>query len=303
MITLRQLQCLNEVAQTQHFRKAAERLGMSQPALSAQIAQLEDNLGCLLLERSRRKVMITPIGSEVAERAKRILAEITELQAAATGWRQPLTGTLKVGVLRTLGPYLLPHFLAEVRRDFPELKLYLREEPRRQLLAELINGDLDMALMAGAPTDDRHLTVQHLFQEPLWAALPLDHPLSAKDSLLPQDLKQQRLIMLEMGDGLREPAMELCRISGASEHPDFRATSLDALRQMVATGLGLTLLPGLYVEAEALADSQIAVRPFRHGAPTRTIDLVWRRTTARAEEFRLLKNLIEANLPTSVLRL
>lgn len=299
MITLRQMQCLIAVADLLHFRKAAERLHLSQPALSAQVAQLEEHLGVLLLERTRRKVLLTPTGREVAERARAILRDVADLEAAAHSAQAPLSGTLRLGVLRTLGPYLLPHMLGAMRERYPDLKLYLREEPRAQLLADLARGDLDMVLLHHAPHDDNHLSVTPLFHEPLWAALPPGHRLAAKTVLEPADLAGEKLILLELGDGLRDPGLVLCRAVGAAEHPDFRATSLDALRQMVATGLGCTLLPGLYVEAEVLADRQIAVRPLTD-PPTRPIDLVWRRTTSRAEEFRLFARLVEENLPSAV---
>ncbi len=302
MTTLRQLQCLAAVADTLHFRRAAERLNLSQPALSAQVAQLEEDLGALLLERTRRKVLLTPVGREVAQRARAILREVADLEEAARQSAEPLSGTLRVGVLRTLGPYLLPHMLGAMRARYPDLKLYLREEPRSQLLTDLASGELDLILTHDGPGDDDHLTVLRLFREPLWATLPLGHPVAAREVLTPHDLAGQRLIMMEFGDGLREPSLTLCKQAGASEHPDFRATSLDSLRQMVATGLGATLLPALYVEAEALADPQIRVLPFQSPAPARAIDLVWRRTTSRSEEFRLFAKLIEENLPGVVER-
>lgn len=301
MTSLRQLQCLVAVADLLHFRRAAERLNLSQPALSAQVAQLEEHLGVLLVERTRRRVLLTPVGREVAERARAILRDVADLEEAARHAQAPLSGTLRVGVLRTLGPYLLPHMLGAMRAGYPDLKLYLREEPRAQLLADLAHGDLDVVLVHNAPRDDDHLTVLPLFREPLWAVLPLGHRLTNKTVLEPADLAGEQLILLELGDGLRDPGLALCKAAGATEHPDFRATSLDALRQMVATGLGCTLLPGLYVEAEAMADPQIAVRPLAH-PPTRSIDLVWRRTTSRAQEFRLFAKLVEDNLPTAVER-
>ena len=299
MITLRQLQCLVAVADLLHFRRAAERLHLSQPALSAQIAQLEEQLGTLLVERTRRRVLLTPIGRDLAERARNILRDVSDLHEAARQAQAPLSGTLRVGVLRTLGPYLLPHMLGAMREGYPDLKLYLREEPRAQLLADLAHGDLDVVLLHNAPRDDDHLTVVPLFREPLWAVLPLGHRLVGKDVLEPADLAGEQMILLELGDGLRDPGLALCRAAGATEHPDFRATSLDALRQMVATGLGCTLLPGLYVQAEAMADRQIAVRPLTR-APSRAIDLVWRRTTSRAQDFRLFARLVEDNLPAAV---
>jgi LysR family hydrogen peroxide-inducible transcriptional activator len=301
MITLRQMQCLAAVAELLHFRRAAERLNLSQPALSAQVAQLEDHLGVLLVERTRRRVLLTPMGREVAARARAILRDVADLEEVARQAAAPLSGTLRIGVLRTLGPYLLPHMLGAMRSGYPDLKLYLREEPRSQLLADLADGELDLVLVHDAPRDDDHLTVAPLFHEPLWAVLPLGHRLAAKAEIAAADLAGERMILLELGDGLREPGLALCKAAGAAEHPDFRATSLDALRQMVATGLGCTLLPGLYVEAEALADAQIAVRPLIL-PPTRAIDLAWRRTTARADEFRLFAKLVEDNLPASVQR-
>lgn len=300
MTTLRQLRSLAAVADTLHFRRAAERLNLSQPALSAQIAQFEEQLGVLLVERTRRRVLLTPVGREVAERARAILRDVADLEDLARLSQTPLSGTLRMGVLRTLGPYLLPHILPVLRQRHPDLKLYLREEPRAQLLAELAHGDLDLVLVAAAPRDDDHLTVTPLFREPLWAALPLGHRLAGRRVLEPVDLAGEQLILLEVGDGMRDPAMNLCGQAGAAEHPDFRATSLDSLRQMVATGLGASLLPALYVRAEAQADTQIAVAAFTAPAPARPIDLVWRRTTSRAEEFRLLARLILENLPDVV---
>ncbi|HTH17578.1 MAG TPA: hydrogen peroxide-inducible genes activator [Magnetospirillum sp.] len=301
MISLRQLQCIVAVADALHFRRAAERLNLSQPALSAQIAQMEEMLGVLLVERTRRRVLMTPVGREVAARARTILRDVADLEEAARQSAVPLSGTLKIGVLRTLGPYLLPHMLGAMRSRHPDLKLYLREEPRAQLLTELDRGELDLVLVHDAPRDDDHLTVVPLFREPVCAVLPLGHRLEPKTLLQPEDMAGERLILLEVGDGLRDAGLELCRQAGAAEHPDFRATSLDSLRQMVATGLGCTLLPALYVEAEADADPQIAVRRFT-APPSRSIDLAWRRTTSRAEEFRLFARLVEENLPTVVER-
>ncbi|HLO75789.1 MAG TPA: LysR substrate-binding domain-containing protein, partial [Magnetospirillum sp.] len=156
-------------------------------------------------------------------------------------------------------------------------------------------------LVHDAPRDDDHLSVAPLLREPLWAVLPLGHSLAGKDVLEAGDLAGEQLILMELGDGLRNPGLALCKAAGASEHPDFRATSLDSLRQMVATGLGCTLMPALYVEAEAMADPQIAVRRLAM-APSRAIDLVWRRTTSRAEEFRLFGRLVEEHLPPVVER-
>lgn len=302
MITLRQLQCFVALAETLHFRRAAERVHLTQPAVSAQIAHLEDHLGVLLVERTRRSVLLTPIGRAVAERARDVLRDVGELEAVARQSQRPLSGTLRVGVLRTLGAYLLPHILPVMRKTYPDLRLYMREEPRSRLLDDLAHGELDMVLLASAPKDDSHLSVLPMFHEPLWLALPLGHRLCARQEVELSDLANEQLILLEFGDGLRDPALAICRASGAAAHPDFHATSLDTLRQMVATGLGASLLPALYVEAEARNDNQIAMRPFAAPAPHRSIDLVWRRTTSRSDEFRLVAKMIEDNLPEVVVR-
>ncbi|EME68759.1 LysR family transcriptional regulator [Paramagnetospirillum caucaseum] len=302
MITLRHLQCFAAVAEKLHFRRAAEQINISQPALSAQIAQLEETLGVLLLERTRRRVLLTPIGQDLAERANAILRSVSDLEEHAQGARIPLSGILRLGVLPTLGPYLLPHFLPEMRRRHPDLKLYLREEAGDRLLGELASGQLDLILTSSAPASDQHLTVVPLFREPLWAVLPRGHRLAGQDSLTPADLAGEQLILLEVGDGLREAALTLCHAAGSREHPDFRATSLDSLRQMVATGLGATCLPALYVDAEARADEQIVVRRFADPPPSRPVDLVWRRTSARSPEFRLFAELVATHLPDVVTR-
>lgn len=301
MPSLKQLRCLAALAETLHFHRAAERCHVSQPALSNQLVQLEERLGVMLVERTRRRVMLTPAGRDIAERAKTILRDVEDLRQAAQTARHPLAGTLRVGVLPTLGPYLLPHILPAMRRDYPELKLYLREEPAARMLQELRHGDLDLAII-GPPERGEDILTLPLLHEPLWAALPLRHPLAAKAALKPRDLAGERLLLLEAGHCLRDQSLEFCNAAGAAEHPDFRATSLDSLRQMVATGLGATLLPALYVAAEAIEDDQIAVRPFAAPGPERQISLAWRRSSTRVAEYRLFGALISENLPEVVRR-
>lgn len=300
MVTLKQMRCLVAVSETLHFHRAAERCHISQPALSAQIAQLEESLGVMLVERTRRHVLMTPIGREVTERAKAILRDVEDLQDVTRQARKPLTGTLRLGVLPTLGSYLLPHFLPSLRRRYPELRLYLREEPAPRMMLELAQGDLDLALVS-LPSGSGAMTTVPLFHEPFWAALPLGHRLIGPGPLSLQALGGENLLLLEDGHCLRDQALAVCRDAGAAEHPDFRATSLDSLRQMVATGLGATLLPALYVGAEALADDQIAMRPFADPPPSRLIGLAWRRASTRGRDFHLFADLIRADLPDMVL--
>lgn len=299
MLSLKQLRCLAALSDTLHFGRAAERCHISQPALSAQIALLEEALGTILVERTKRRVLLTPAGREAAERAKRILRDVEELKAATRAGDAPLSGTLRLGTLPTLGSYLLNDFLGPLRQRYPDLKLYLREEPADRLAVELGRGDLDLLLVA-LPYRGAGVTCMPLLFEPLWAALPLGHPLAVQAELRPADLAAERLILLEQGHDVRDQAVALVAEAGAVEDPDFRATSLDSLRRMVATGIGATLLPALYVEEEALTDELIAVRPFAEPSPGREVGLVWRRASTRAAEFRLFGELIRECLPKVV---
>lgn len=299
MLTLRHLRCLAALADTLHFGRAAERCHISQPALSAQIAGLEEALGVLLVERTKRRVLLTPVGREVAERAKAILHDVEELKLATRAGAGPLSGTLRLGTLPTLGSYLLNDFLGPLRQRYPDLRLYLREEPAERLAVELARGDLDLLLVA-LPYRAAGNTTMPLLFEPLWAALPLGHPLAAKQVLEPADLAGEKLILMEAGHDLRDHALALAEAVGAFEARDFGATSLDSLRRMCATGVGATLLPALYVEEEAFNDPLIAVRPFAAPEPGRQVGLVWRRASPRAAEFRLFGDLIRECLPTVV---
>ncbi|MBF0143940.1 MAG: LysR family transcriptional regulator [Magnetococcales bacterium] len=297
MPTLKQLQCLVAVSETLHFGRAAERCHITQPALSSQIRVLEDTLGVMLVERTRQRVLMTPLGRDIAQRAGRILREVADLSEAARQSSKPFNGMLRLGVLPTLGPYLLPHILPGLRRQYGDLKLYLREEPAGRLRADLERGDIDAMLMSLSTATGAN--ERPLFREPMWAALPLDHVLVNKPVLSPADLAGEQLLLLEEGHCLRDQVMALCVRVGASEHANFRATSLDSLRQMVASGLGMTLLPALYVTAEALDDPQIAMRPFAP-PPEREICMAWRSSSAHADELSRIAAIICANLPTAV---
>lgn len=299
MLTLKQLRCLAALADTLHFGRAAERCHISQPALSAQIALLEESLGVILVERTKRRVLLTPVGREAAERAQGILRDVEDLKAATKAGSTPLSGPLRLGTLPTLGSYLLNDFLGPLRQRYPELRLYLREEPADRLTVELSRGDLDLLLVA-LPYKGAGVTCLPLLFEPLWAALPLGHPLADREVLQPADLAGEKLILMEQGHDVRDQALALCEAAGAVEDPGFRATSLDSLRRMCATGVGATLLPALYVEEEAMADPLIAVRPFAEPAPGREVGLIWRRASTRAAEFRLFGDLIKECLPKVV---
>ncbi len=282
-MNLRDLKYLVALADHRHFGKAAAASFVSQPTLSTQIRKLEDELGVALVERAPRKVMLTPAGREAAERARRIVAEIEQMKEAARRSRDPEAGTVRLGLFPTLGPYLLPHVIPGLRARFPKLELLLVEDKSDQLLAQLADGRLDAALLA-LPVHDERLHAEFLFEEPFVLAVPEDHPLAGRSSLTLDDLHDLQLLLLEDGHCLRDQALDVCHLAGASEKSEFRATSLETLRQMVAAGVGATLLPALAVKPPVSPSPSIRLVPFRpdgHGSvPNRRIALVWRRSSA-----------------------
>lgn len=287
MPTLRQLRYLVAVADTLSFRRAAETCHVSQPTLSAQLGALEVRLKVQLVERNRRRVVMTPLGAEIAERARRVLREVRDISELAEKGRHILEGTLRLGVLPSLGPYLFPHVLPFLRQRYPGLTLYLREDTAENLMRRLREGDLDVTVfpLSLRPED---LTAVPLFDEPLWLALPSGHPLAGKDVLRLDDLRDLIVLALEPGHSLHAQVLELCRAHGARALLDYATTSLDTLRQMAGMGVGATFLPSLYVRAEALNDPQIVVRPFAAPPPRRRIGLVWRKLSARGSEYAAL---------------
>ncbi|RZA31132.1 MAG: LysR family transcriptional regulator, partial [Lysobacteraceae bacterium] len=241
-MNLRDLKYLLALADHKHFGRAAAACFVSQPTLSTQIKKLEEELGVSLVERAPRKVMLTPAGLAAAERARRIVAEVEQMKEAARRSQDPEAGSVRLGLFPTLGPYLLPHVIPRIRARFPNLELLLVEEKSDVLLSRLHDGKLDAALLA-LPVHDEQLHSQFLFEEPFVLAVPEHHPLAARGSLGLSELNDQKLLLLEDGHCLREQALEVCRLSGANEKSEFRATSLETLRQMVAANGGITLLP------------------------------------------------------------
>lgn len=277
-MTLRELQYLVALATHRNFRRAAEACLVSQPTLSTQISKLEDELGVLLLERDRRKVMLTPAGQDAVERAQRILREVDEMKEAARHAGTVEAGTLKLGIFPTLGPYLLPYLVPLIRDRYPQLKLLLFEEKSDTLLARLDKGTLDAAFLALPVKDDR-LQSEFLFREPFLMAVPADHPLANHGSVTLDDLRTHTLMLLEEGHCLRNQALEVCQLSGAQETSEFRATSLETLRQMVIAGMGATLLPALAINSSGSEPQNMRLLRFQDEEPSREIGLIWRRTS------------------------
>ncbi|HOV96192.1 MAG TPA: DNA-binding transcriptional regulator OxyR [Thermomonas sp.] len=278
-MNLRDLNYLIALADLRHFGKAAAACFVSQPTLSTQIKKLEDELGVALIERAPRKVMLTPAGQDAVTRARRIVAEVAQMKDAARRSHDPESGSLRLGVFPTLGPYLLPHVVPPLRERYPQLELLLVEEKSDVLLQRLREGKLDAALLA-LPIHDEQLHAQCLFEEPFVFAAPRQHPLAKKSCLRMSQLSDETLLLLEDGHCLRDQALDVCRLAGAQEKSGFRATSLETLRQMVAAGVGVTLLPALSVHAPIAASPNIQLVPFHTPPPSRKIALVWRKSSA-----------------------
>jgi len=298
-MNFRALQYFVKLAELKHFSKAAEACFVSQPTLSTQIRKLEEELGVSLVERAPRKVMLTPIGEDIAHRARHVLRDIEHIKDAARGSRDPESGTIKLGIFPTLAPYLLPHVIPVIRQRYPELRLQLAEEKTEDILNMLDQGRLDAGLLA-LPVEEHGMEVEVLFEEPFVMAMPASHPLCDKQSIGLRDLEGEELLLLEEGHCLRQHALAVCELAGAHERVDFHATSMETLRQMVASNAGVTLMPVLAIKPPIASTDNIVLRPFDSPAPSRTIALVWRSSSPLGGFLRKLADSLKVK-PVSLL--
>jgi LysR family hydrogen peroxide-inducible transcriptional activator len=298
-MNLRDLRYLVALAEHKHFGRAASASFVSQPTLSTQIKKLEEELGVALVERAPRRVLLTEVGREIVQRAREVLNEVEQIRAAARRTRDPESGTVRLGIFPTLGPYLLPHVIPTIRRRFPRLELLLIEEKTEFVLRRLREGHLDAGILA-LPIHDDQLHQEFLFEEDFVLAVPKGHKLATRQTLKLGDLADQNLLLLEDGHCLRDQALEVCQLAGAVERSGFRATSLETLRQMVAAGVGITLLPTLAVKPPVARSADIQLIEFRDHAPSRRIAMVWRKSSAIARFLKLLAGLFQA-LPRELL--
>jgi LysR family hydrogen peroxide-inducible transcriptional activator len=278
-VNFRALQYFVKLADLRHFSKAAEACFVSQPTLSTQIKKLEEELGVQLVERSPKRIMLTPVGEEVAGRARLVLNDIEQIRAVARRSSNPAEGTLRLGLFPTLAPYFLPHVVPRIREKYPRLRLQLAEEKTEDLLTMLQSGRLDTALLA-LPINAEGLEIEVLFEEPFVLALPDSHALAGKREITLEDLRGAELLLLEEGHCLRDHALEVCTMAEAHERVDFHATSMETLRQMVAADVGITLMPLLSVKPPIATTAHVVLRPFSPPAPSRTVALVWRGSSA-----------------------
>jgi LysR family hydrogen peroxide-inducible transcriptional activator len=299
-MNLRALQYFVKLADLRHFSKAAEACFVSQPTLSTQIKKLEEELDVQLVERSPKKIMLTPVGEEIAARARLVLSDIEQIKTLARRSGNPAEGVLRLGLFPTLAPYLLPHVVPGIRVRYPRLKLQLAEEKTEDILRMLHQGELDAALLA-LPVSGEGLETEILFNEPFVLALPDNHPLVELDRVTMEQLEGSELLLLEEGHCLRDHALEVCALAGAHERVDFHATSMETLRQMVAAEVGITLMPVLAVKPPIAATDNLVIRRFTEPAPSRTIALVWRSSSALSPFLRELADRFR-DLPPELLK-
>ncbi|MHA7871194.1 MAG: LysR substrate-binding domain-containing protein [Hyphococcus sp.] len=290
-VTLKQLRYLLALDEAKHYRRAAERCGISQPSLSAQIQNIEDALGVHLVERSRSGVALTPVGREVAARARRILDEMQSLADFTAGAQRGLVGTIRLGAKPTLGPYLLPHVVSRLHRDYPDLNLYVREAAPRELEHEISTGLHDV-ILAQLPVSGAELVTERLFREPLYLVLAADHELAKEDAITSAHLKNLDILSLSPQFHLHDQITALCKEFGARQVRDYEGTSLDALRLMVGMGMGSAFLPALYVRSEIPARGEVVVKKLKGKPIMRSVGLVWRKSAGRAQSYREIANVI-----------
>jgi len=292
-ITLRQLRYFVALADTRHFRKAAEHVGVSQPSLSQQIVGLEAALGLELVERGKRGAVLTPGGRDVLDQARDILDHVEGLKTSAQGAKAGISGTLRLGSTPTLGPYFLPQVMRRIHQTYPSLKVIVRDAATSVLKEELIQGRHDF-ILTQLPFRSADVSVQRLFREPLSLAVAQDHPLAQKTEIDDADIFDQDVLSLSNAYSLHNQISSLCEDLGAHLRPDYEGTSLDAIRHMVALNMGVSFLPALYAKSEVpKAAKDVTVLPFRKNQFTRSIGMVWRKRSPHGATLEQLTKIVK----------
>jgi len=292
MLTLRQMRYFDALATARHFGKAAELAHVSQPALSAQIMEMEDHLGVKLVERSRAGVFLTPAGEDVLVKVRAILADVDRLEESARARSGTLQGRVRLGVIPTLAPYLVPKLIPHLRKHYPEIEIELKESVTDRLVADLGEGRLD-AVIAALPIDNDAVLTRPLFSDRFFMAIADNDRNVLMSPLTEDNVDISRLLLLEEGHCLRDQALAVCNTAGKRQLTSFGATSMATLLQMVANGMGMTLIPEIAVPTEA-ARNAIRIVPFAAPEPSREIGLVWRRSNPRRRDLEALAEAIVA---------
>jgi LysR family hydrogen peroxide-inducible transcriptional activator len=301
-MNLRDLKYIIAVAETRHFGRAAERCFVSQPTLSGQIKKLEDELGVTIFERTKRSVELTPIGGEIVDHARRMMEQADAIEQLAKAHHDPLSGPLRVGVIPTLSPYLIPLILVPLKRRYPQLKLVLTEEITERLLQRLQNHEIDVALIA-TPVEGSDLESMPLFEEPFWLAHPRNHELYTKEEITHKDLEKLDLLLLADGHCLAQQVMDVCKLAGRpqqGEMGDLQASSLETLLQLVGAGFGCTLVPALAIRGSWMTDSGVIARKLELRDTYRRISLAFRHSFPRRPALEAFADVIRGQLPNTV---
>jgi LysR family transcriptional regulator, hydrogen peroxide-inducible genes activator len=291
--TIKQLQYLVALHEHGHFGRAAEASFVSQSTLSAGIRELESLLGVTLVERSRRVVRFTPLGEQVVAKAHRLLREAEELSDLVQASGKPLSGELRMSVIPTIAPFMLPRILPRLRRERPNLKLFLREETSDHAVESLHHGRADCVLLA-LPFATGEVEMEHIADDRLFIALPKDDPRDPPAVFSPEMIDEGRLLLLEDGHCLKEHALAACNRPELRASATMIGTSLHTLVQMVDNGLGLTMLPEMAIDAGILHETEVVARPLKSKNASREIALIWRKNSPRGDEFRLLAEELRA---------
>ena len=294
MPTIRQLEYLVALADARHFGRAAAAVHVSQPTLSQQLRALEARLGVTLVERGDSPVQLTPIGREIAQQARKVLIGVDDLRALAKRSVSGMAGTIRFGVTPTLGPYLMPGVVARLHRAHPDMRLYMREGIPDEQLSELRRGALDMVL-SPLPVAGNDLEIEPLFREPLHILAAPDNPLCRKALLRRSDLGGAALLSLDPRHHFHRQAQKICEELGAELLRDYEGTSLDSLRQMAGSGIGLAILPELYLLSEVGGEDMVRRLEIADWSATRSIAAVWRQGAAYADNYRLIAEAVASS--------
>jgi LysR family hydrogen peroxide-inducible transcriptional activator len=299
-MNLRDLEYALAVAEHGHFSRAAEACAVSQPTLSGQLRKLEDELGVEIFERDGRTVRTTRVGREILQYARAAIDAVSDIERAAQAGRDPLAGTLRIGVIPTLGPYLLPHLLVTARERIPKLPLTIVEEPTALLVKGVLSGELDAAIVATSHAAEG-LSEIPIFDEPLWLVVPRGHALAKRESVAIAEIDARTLLLLTDGHCLREQTLELCSAAQrAATDRDLRASSLETLLNLVEAGYGMTVVPALARHGPRFSNATLVALRFTAPTPTRRIRLIHRASVPRGAALNVLADAARAEAPSDV---
>ena len=293
--SLKQLKYLCAVAEHRHFSKAAASCHVTQSTLSAAIQELESQLGAVIFERNKKSVLITPLGEKLLIQARRILGDVEDFVSVAKAHDEDLAGDLRLGVIPTIGPFLLPAILSDLRKSYGKLKLYLKEEMSEQLVQQLQQGKLDLLILA-FPYPLPDMETVSLFSDEFLLCLPPGHSLEKFEKVKQRQLKGESILLLEEGHCLRDHALEACKLDTANADLVYQGTSLHTLVQMVANGLGMTLLPEISINGDVLGDTHLQIKHFSNDNVSREIGMAWRKSDPRRDDYLLLAEFIREHL-------